>query len=627
MARQLPFCPPNRLAIAALWMCLCLLLPAVSAQKNKKNTVSATQPSLQGIVLAEPGGLSRYRIIIPTAPTEWEIQAAEVLKSYLLQIAGVALPILKPNEGLSAYEIVLGQNERLDQNRIHPDWKTLGEDGFTILTDSLRLVIAGGSKKGTLYGVYSFLEKYLDCRMYAPKVKVIPKRETIILPVIREVQVPAILFRDTHYRVTWDQEYTDWHKLDHDPHGERTDWGMWVHTFHALVPPDIYFKNHPEYFSEVNGKRIPTQLCLSNPDVLEITIQNLRRRIAQNPSATYWSVSQNDNRNYCTCEKCRATDEREGSPSGSIVQFVNQVADQFPDKMISTLAYEYGRKAPKTLIPRENVNIMLCSIEINRDKPIASDPTCEDFKADVEAWGKIAKDIIIWDYVVQFNNLISPFPNLHVLQPNLRFFAENGVTTMFEQGNREVGGEFAELRAYLISKLMWNPYANADSIMNDFLTGYYGAAAGFIRSYIDEMRNALLASGKPLRIFGGPTDVVDGYLSPEKMQLYQSLFDQAESSVAGDHVLLERVRIARLPLMYAEMEQAKKVFYGPGGIFQQHEGRWEASARMRAMIDPFSDLCVRQGVTRVKNGALPGRIPVFHVPLVCAGNEWPPGIG
>ena len=126
----------------------------------------------------------------------------------------------------------------------------------------------------------------------------------------------------------------------------------------------------------------------------------------------------------------RAIDEREGSPSGSIINFVNQVAEQFPDNMISTLAYEYSRKAPSTLRPRKNINIMLCSIEMRRDRPFAeaSDTVSTAFVRDVKEWSKIAGDIIVWDYVIQFPNLISPFPNLHVLQPNLRFFTENGVT-------------------------------------------------------------------------------------------------------------------------------------------------------------------------------------------------------
>ncbi|MEZ4775083.1 MAG: DUF4838 domain-containing protein [Bacteroidia bacterium] len=574
--------------------------PLIFAQKSIRKNLSTAPPAPQGIVLADAGGVSRYRIVIPSSPTDHEKQAAEVLKDYILQISGAALPILRANQAHYPYEIVLGQNDRLDQLSFSVDLNELAADGFLIKTDSLRLVIAGGNEKGTLYGVYSFLEKYLDCRMYSPKVKIIPPREKIILGNIDDKQIPEILFRDTHYRVTWDKEYTDWHKLDHNEQGDRTDWGMWVHTFNALVPPEVYFKDHPEYFSEVNGKRIPTQLCLTNSEVLEITIQNLRKKIAQNPSATYWSVSQNDNRNYCTCEKCKAIDDREGSPSGSIVSFVNQVADQFPEKIISTLAYEYGRKAPRTIQPRENVNIMLCSIEINRDKAIEEDPSSEEFKRDVEAWGKIAKDIIVWDYVVQFNNLLSPFPNLHVLQPNLQFFAKNGVTAMFEQGNREVGGEFSELRAYLISKLMWNPEANADSIINDFLTGYYGAGATYIRRYIDEMRLALLASGKPLRIFGGPNEAAETYLSEENITKYEALFDEAEQAVKDHPEVLERVRIARLPLKYAIMEQAKKFYTGDRGLFIKEDGKWVARTAIRSMIDPFADLCIRQGVTRVK---------------------------
>ncbi len=102
--------------------------------------------------------------------------------------------------------------------------------------------------------------------------------------------------------------------------------------------------------------------------------------------------------------------------------------------------------------------------------------------------------------------MLSPFPNLQVLQPNIQFFAENGVNAMFEQGNREVGGEFAALRSYLLSKLLWDPYLDADSLMNDFLFGYYGAAGKPVREYIDLMRVELLKGGKPLRIFGSPNE-------------------------------------------------------------------------------------------------------------------------
>ncbi len=551
-------------------------------------------------ILLADNGFSKYTIVLPAHATDAENKAAGVLQNYLMQISGAVLPVITADRHTSPYEIVLGQNERLDEISFALNYHLLKEDGFLISTDSLRLIIAGGNEKGTLYGVYSFLEKYLGCRMYSPQVKIIPRQQQIVLQKINDMQVPVIGFRDTHYRTTWDEEYTDWHKLDHDPDGARTDWGMWVHTFNELLPPQMYYQSHPEYFALVKGKRLPTQLCLTNPDVLAITIQNLRKKISQNPSAKYWSVSQNDNRDYCTCDNCRAIDQREGSPSGSIIHFVNQVADEFPGKMISTLAYEYGRHAPKTLKPRDNVNIMLCSIEAYRHKPITGDTASAEFVKDVKDWGKIAKDIIVWDYVIQFNHLISPFPNLHVLQPNLQFFAENGVNAMFEQGNREVGGEFAALRSYLISKLLWNPYLDADSVMNDFLYNYYGAAGKPIREYINLMREELLKSGEPLRIFGSPNEAADSYLTPALLTKYNLLFDEAEKLVTDSVEILERVRIARLPLLYARMEQANKNFTGENGLFKKVNGEWEVKTGIRNMVDEFTDLCIREGVTQVK---------------------------
>lgn len=595
----------TRVFFKTMWillLTLSMLMPVqkVLAQKNKSRKAANIQIP-KNIVLTE-NGTSRYRIVIPGSATISEQKAASVLQGYLLQISGTALPIISAEKPGSSYEIILGQNERLDALGIPVSFNELEADGFVIKTDSLRLIIAGGNNKGTLYGVYTFLEKYLGCRMYSPKVKIIPKMENIMLGSINDKEIPKIKFSDTHYRVTWDTEYSDWHKLDHNEHGERPAWGSWVHTFNSLVPPEIYFKDHPEYYALRDGKRTPTQLCLTNPDVLKITIQSLRKEMASNPGAKYWSVSQNDNGKYCMCDQCMAINNKEGSPSGSIINFVNQVAEQFPDRMISTLAYEYGRKAPANIIPRKNVNIMLCSIEVRRDLPItlADDSTSISFVRDVKDWGKIASDIIVWDYVIQFNNLISPFPNLQVLQPNIRFFIENGVTAMFEQGNREVGGEFSELRSYLISKLLWDPYANADTLMNDFLKGYYGAAARPIRQYIDLMREALISSGQPLRIFGSPVEAVTSYLTPALIEKYKMLFDEAEKSVAADPEVLERVKIARLPLNFAIMEQSKRNYTGDQGVFIKTGDKWVVRPEIRSMIDPFADLCHRQGVTKVR---------------------------
>ncbi len=539
-------------------------------------------------------GTSEYCIIIPEEYEDVEKQAAVVLQKYIKEIAGIELPVESGSKDSREKEIFISIESK------NPGY--LINDGFSIKTKGKKLIITGGQDKGVLYGVYSFLEIFLDCRKYSSKVKIIPKKKKIIFPAVNITRVPVIKFRDTLYRDTNDPEYTAWHKLDHDQHGGHPDWGLWCHTFQRLVPPGKYFKNHPEYFSLVNGKRSPdTQLCLTNPDVLKIVVNNLKKEINDNPGALYWSVSQNDTYGNCECENCKKIDDHEGSPMGSLLTFINEVAGFFPERIISTLAYQYSRPAPKTIRPADNVNIMLCSIECNRSMPISVDPSSASFRNDVKDWAGITRNILIWDYVIQFKNLVSPFPNLRVLQPNIRFFVKNFASAMFQQGNRETGGEFPELRAYLISKLLWNPDADAGGIMNDFLSGYYGKAGKILKEYINCMHDALEESGERLDIFGNPFQPVNGYLSPEKMKKYEILFEKAESAVSDKPDILERVKIARLPLEYAILEQGKKYGKNSMGLFYQtDEKKWKVKPEMKKRLIDFVDLCNKAGFTRLK---------------------------
>src|SRR5690606_18583888 len=137
-------------------------------------------------------GSTLYRIVVPSAPRDIDLEAADVLQQYLLQISNAALPVLRADQHPSSFEILLGRNDGLNELNPGIDFNALGEDGFVIMTDSARLIIAGGSDKRTLYGVYTFLENYLGCRMYAPGVQHVPHLSRIVIPDTHDVQVPVI---------------------------------------------------------------------------------------------------------------------------------------------------------------------------------------------------------------------------------------------------------------------------------------------------------------------------------------------------------------------------------------------------------------------------------------------------
>jgi hypothetical protein len=415
-----------------------------------------------------------------------------------------------------------------------------------------------------------------------------------------EVTIPYIKYRTTSYYDARNPEYARWHK-----HSSRDSWGLFVHTFEVLVPPEKYGKTHPEYYSLIDGKRNPvTQLCLSNKEVFETLVAELKKRIAENPEATYWSVSQNDNDKYCQCEYCTKMNEKYGGvPSGSIVWFVNKVAREFPDKIISTLAYWYTRSAPRNITIESNVNIMLCNIESSREKPVFdTDPA---FTSDLQDWGKISKDILIWDYNIQFANPVSPFPNLHTIGPNIKFYTKNNVRALFMQatGNK---GEFGHLRAYLICKLMWDPDADPNAIINDFLNGYYGSAGPYIAEYIDTMRQSLLNSDFKLKIFGDPRDAMDNYLSADMMKEYNRIFDRAEEAVEKDPQLLTRVRVARLPIMIAEVQIAGQVKVDmPRSFYKTSDnGMVIPKPEMKTLLNQFVERAREAAIARIGERAI-----------------------
>ncbi|RYE01237.1 MAG: DUF4838 domain-containing protein, partial [Sphingobacteriales bacterium] len=383
-------------------------------------------------------------------------------------------------------------------------------------------------------------------------IEYVPHQANIKLAAINDLQQPQFQFRQVYYPDQYNVEYRDWHKLQL----LENEWGLWGHTFDKLVPAKTYFHDHPEYYALVNGDRKATQLCLSNPMVYQIAVENLRKDIINHPEKKYWSVSQNDGFGYCTCDDCAAIDRKHGGPQGSLIHFVNKIAKNFPDQTISTLAYLYSKHPPVGIKPLENVSIMFSTIDMDRAKPIETNIQANGFRNDVKGWSAISKNIMIWDYVVQFTNYLSPFPNLNTLQQNMNFFAKNNVKGVFTQGSEASIGEFTALKLYLLAKLSWNPNLNLETEKRDFISNYYGKAAPYIEEYATALAKNLTASNRILDIYGDPSSEWNTWLKPEQIESYSEILDKAEQAAKNDKTILKRVLQERLPLEYAVLQQA-----------------------------------------------------------------------
>lgn len=495
-------------------------------------------------------------IWLPADPSPAERRAAEVLAHYFRDMTRAEV-LVHDQPGTS-------EKWRREQPIVlfgkHPALEPFGLDTPPELSDDAYFLqgknnvfhIAGGGDMGAEYGVYDLLER-LGCRKYSPRDSLIPAVARLVLPTLAPVlQKPAFPYRELHYEPAFDEGWARWHRLK-TRHDKTQEWGLFVHTFHVLCPAKTYFSEHPEYFSWNGAQRSPGQLCLSNDTVRQIVTDALREKIREKPQARYWSVSQDDNYDYCKCPRCAASDIRYGSPAGTLLAFVNAVAAEFPDKVISTLAYQYTRKAPAGIRPAPNVSICLCSIECDRGQPITEG--CRDFARDVAEWAALTDNLMIWDYVVQFRSYVSPFPNWHTLQPNLRLFQKHGVRMLFEQGSGGDRSEFSEMRAYLLAKLMWNPQANMDSILLEFGKGYYGSAQPAVWGYIHDLTTSLFANGSHLWIYDIPQN--ERFLSDSLLRTHFLNLMYAERRLGADTVRQNRVLAARLPISFARAERAK----------------------------------------------------------------------
>ena len=495
------------LVLAAALLLSCFLTGCNKTNQPEETTPQATTPSVTTPTetttedntppdVPEVKTMTLSTIKVTTGDTQSEIFAGAELMAYLAKqnvtIAEDGLPI---------------------SISIDP---SLGEDAFLIeasFGEDAGMTFKGGNERGVLYSVYRFLEKYANFRYFTPELETFTPGDVVIPEGVVMDYAPVM---SVARRLTW--YYTgrnaDWcvkngisgcdTTLTVMHGGPSLNYGpFFVHTIAPLTNTTYPY---PTY---------ATNPCLTDPEIYDMVIANLRKELDKNPAINIVSVSQADYEQSCYCPNCaKIAEENGGNYSAVWITFVNKIAEDieedYPNVMVDTLAYKNTQSPPTQVKPHKNVCVRLCSIKCCFTHPL-SDTSCPEskkFHDDIVGWGKICDNVHIWDYNTNFHYFISTFANFGVLRENIQFFAENNVTSIFPQGNNQgTSGEFGELRAYLIAKLMWDPYMSEEEYygyMDDFLQAYYGEGWESIRAFIDKTTE--LAANGGYKINGDETE-------------------------------------------------------------------------------------------------------------------------
>lgn len=544
-------------------------------------------------------------IVISENASVTDNYAAERLKYYLDEITGGDIAIITDAEGADR-EISVGATDRADAALPSTD-----DGSYIITSDENKIIINGSGNKGTINGVYAFLEKYCGCHWYESEVIVIPENKNLTVPVgINDEYVPYFEYSETDTRSSRDAEFSVangltggiYKNLTAEQGGAVEYIGSSSHTLvNQFCKPADYFDEHPEYFALVDGVRTGTQLCLTNGDVRDIVTAEALALLKENhnPDAPLQilSITQADNGYYCQCESCAAVDGANGSQAGTVITFVNEIARRikeggaYGNVAIDTFAYQYSRKAPSEVVPREDVIVRLCSIECCFGHTL-DDPDCEDntaFMTDLSEWSKICDRLYVWHYNLNCDESINIYANFGTMQRNTQIFYENNVKGIYQQGVyyiSESDGEFGEMKTYLLTKLMQNPYLDFDGEMLGYMTAVYGPGGKYLKEFIDIVTGHAVTKTKHLYLEEDSRYSLPGMMLSD-VKRCDELWEKAKAEAENDEQL-QRILRSEICWRYWKCSNMRSEF-----SLLQHPYLW-----MKARKDLYNDF-VKFGITRM----------------------------
>lgn len=559
----------------SLWIgivasCLCW-----NAQADWVNALKP-QGKPAGQVKVVKAGKPQGGIQLPDRPTPMETNAAVELQHWIKELTGATLDIKAGKAGGSRIAI------RTDGS--------LGDEGYAIAVNRGQIILSGGKTRGVLNAVYALLEEDLGWRYYASDSIRLPKTNTLVIAPVARRYIPQLKIRDPFYASAFDPAWSLRNRANApnaavpEEQGGHMDYaGMFVHTAAQIVPPDNYFKEHPDYFAQAaDGTRTTAQLCATHPDVVKIAIAYVRQVLRDNPHTEIVSVSKNDCQVSCLCPRCKKLRDEEGSDMANQLFLVNQVAQaieaEYPNVIIDTLAYLETIQVPKTVRPRKNVAIRLCNDAVGAwSYPFKPAEQCDTAKL-ISAWGAVHNRIYIWDYTVNFSHYLAPMPNLDVIVANIRFWIKNHAEGVMLEGGYQGPAERDQFKSWVAAKLLWNPALDERALARDFIQGHYGNAAPALEEYevlLERMRadHASEMASPP----GGIRYPMDApFFTKGFVAQATDTFARAKQLAQGDDELMRRVEQAELPLLYVQCVRGPEFV---GDKYAQVVDRFERIAR------------------------------------------------
>ncbi len=522
---------------------------------------------------------TEYVIVIPACSAPVEQTAAEELQGYLKKALGAELAIKKEDEA-AGKAFYIGHTDYAKNAGVLGKSK---ENWIIKMVDE-NLILTGGTKendRGILYAVYHFLEDIVGVRWWNYwEEDVLKLSELSLASDFCKEGTPAFYYRKPIHYGAFKDFYFDARTRTNVVSGDDgLEDGVYhpsikklggampmgrphhVHTLGQYFPPEETFSEHPDWFawSAFQNKRVSYgHYCLTNEEYIEALTNKVLayveedHRLAEETGVElpdFYSISFPDvNEGFCQCDACKAALEKSGA-SGYAIQFVNEiarrVAEKYPDVKIETLVYAiYLDKPLDDTLPEKNVIIRLAQVYVDIIHSIY-DKGNQWYLRLLKDWSDICKragcTLYIWEYMYQlFFDMPAPVPNR--ISDTYRAFHEYGVEGVFVE-NECLTADMWELTHYMLTHMAEDPYQDADALIEDFMTRFYGPAAPYMKAYYDTLVRA--SEENNYSVFCIVESVHFNYLDAKAVKRGMELLEKAMDAVRDDAVFGPRVQYSQ----------------------------------------------------------------------------------
>lgn len=502
-------------------------------------------------------GTSSYSVFVGAQESAMVRHAATEFAGYARKVTGAAFELVdEATLGRKPRDLVVFGAESAKARAFGTiDYTALGDDGFAVRTNSKDILVVGPGELGTLHGAYWLLETVFGVRWFSESFTVVPDKPTIDASTsgLNLDYVPRYRFRQLHYGDAFSGEHR--HHLALNGRRDIYDVPMpaALDTWSGYWPEDrpVFFRDLVTDSSLVQDDNVQFMNEDARSQATQTVIRIIKERIARGEDASLGIIQWDRNPWAADAASQAFIDAHGGAPGAAMFDFVNDVASRvekvIPGARLETEAYQWSIPVPTGMTINDNVVITVCPIFANRGKSLF-DPANQSEADHITGWARICKNIVVWDYQTMFSSYLMPFPQWFDGFESIRQLASiPQVQGLFIQGVWNTsGGEMSALRTWVLSRLAWDPSREVDDVVQEFLTGYYGAAAPHIDAYMrtlwasKEADGSLSEASHYMSVIY-PLDVVreaDAHLA------------RAEAAVQGDPARLEHVHVARFNLDY-----------------------------------------------------------------------------